>query len=294
MISILIPAYNEEKSLKKTINAYRLKVSSLKILYEIIVIDDGSTDNTRIIAEAEKVVLITHPHNSGYGQALKSGIKNAKYDSILITDGDETYPTDILELMISSFMDSKFDMVVAARKNFKELDGPLKFILRKLLKILVEFTAGRSVPDINSGLRLFSKKTILPFLPHLCNTFSFTTSLTLAYMMNAKYIEYIPLDYKKRVGQTKVRLLRDSIRTLQYILEAILFFNPIKLFIIVSIFSLLIGTFIIVISVISNNLILGLLGSILMLFSGLSLLIGFISVQLKQINIDNQVKNNLD
>jgi glycosyltransferase involved in cell wall biosynthesis len=291
MISILIPAYNEENSIKKTIISYRDMMLSLKLEHEIIVIDDGSTDETKKIAENQGARVIAHPHNAGYGQALKSGIKIAKYDSILITDGDETYSTDILGQMINAYYKDGFDMVVAARINFKELDGPLKLILRKLLKLLVEFTTGRTVPDINSGLRLFSKKTIAPFMPHLCNTFSFTTSLTLAYMMNAKYIEYIPLEYRKRVGKTKVRLFRDSIRTLQYVLEAILFFNPIKIFLIVTGISLLISLGIIFLSLIINNLILGVLGSILLLFSGLSLLIGFISIQLKQINIDNNSTN---
>ena len=106
--------------------------------------------------------------------------------------------------------------------------------LRRLLRFIVEFTAGRSIPDINSGLRVFRRSTALGYFDHLCDTFSFTTSMTLAYMMTGKFVAYVPIDYNKRVGKSKVRLLRDSMKTLQYIVEAAIYYNPLKMFVLMA------------------------------------------------------------
>jgi len=102
------------------------------------------------------------------------------------------------------------------------------------LKWLVEFTTGRRIADVNSGFRVFSRGEVLPYLDHLCNTFSFTTSVTLAYMMTSKFVGYVPIAYHPRIGNTKVRLFRDSLRTLQYIVQAILYYNPLKMFLLIS------------------------------------------------------------
>ena len=125
-------------------------------------------------------------------------------------------------------------MVVGARTGKHYRGSFHRQILRKILKFLVDFTTGRKILDINSGLRVFSKSTIEPYLSRLCNTFSFTTSLTLAYLMTYRFVENVPIPYSKRIGSTKVRLFRDSLRTLQFIVEAILFYNPIKIFIVFS------------------------------------------------------------
>jgi hypothetical protein len=106
----------------------------------------------------------------------------------------------------------------------------IKVPLRRLLRFIVEFTAGRSIPDINSGLRVFRRSTALEYFDHLCDTFSFTTSMTLAYMMTGKFVAYVAIDYNKRVGTSKVRLLRDSMKTLQYIVEAAIYYDPLKMF----------------------------------------------------------------
>jgi polyisoprenyl-phosphate glycosyltransferase len=106
--------------------------------------------------------------------------------------------------------------------------------LRRLLRFIVEFTAGRSIPDINSGLRVFGRSAVLEYYDHLCDTFSFTTSMTLAYMMTGKFVAYVPIDYNKRVGASKVRLLRDSMKTLQYIVEAAIYYNPLKMFVLMA------------------------------------------------------------
>ena len=126
-------------------------------------------------------------------------------------------------------------MVVGKRTGKFYRESIIKSPLRKILKFLVEFTAGRSVPDINSGFRVFSKSTVKDYFKHLCDTFSFTTSMTLAYMMTGKTVHYVDIPYHERQGQTKVRLVRDSLRTLQYILQAINYYNPLKIFLLFAI-----------------------------------------------------------
>ena len=228
MLTVVVPAFNEAAAIAQTVQALRSALSGVE--HEIIVVDDGSTDQTGPKAAAAGARVLNHPHNLGYGAALKAGIRAAQYDTVVITDADGTYPNDQMPRLVEEFGQG-FDMVVGARSGSHYRESALKAPLRALLKWLVEFTTGRRIPDVNSGLRVFSRQTVLPYLDTLCDTFSFTTSLTLAYMMTSKFVRYVPIDYHQRVGQTKVRLFRDSLRTLQYIVQAILYYNPLKLFI---------------------------------------------------------------
>ncbi len=241
MISVVIPAYNEENAIENTINEIWDVFQTMPLSqneYEIIIVNDGSTDNTGTRAAAAGVYVINHPHNVGYGRSLKDGILHAKFDTIVITDADRTYPFEMVPALYKEYQKG-FDMVVGARTGEHYRESNFKSPLRRILKFLVEFTAGRKVPDVNSGLRIFSKQTITGYLHHLCDTFSFTTSATLAYMMTGRFVTYIPIPYEKREGKSKVRLFRDSLLTLQYILQAINYYNPIKIFILFSLLCIL-------------------------------------------------------
>jgi glycosyltransferase involved in cell wall biosynthesis len=248
MISIVIPAYNEEEVIIDTVKRCQKVLSDLfGNEGEVIVVDDCSKDNTYMRAKTSGAKVITHPHNAGYGRSLKDGILAAKYDTIVITDSDGTYPIESIPDLYREYQKG-FDMVVGARQGKNYDESFKKKTLRLILKFLVEFTAGRKIDDINSGLRIFSKSSISKYFDTLCDTFSFTTSVTLAYMMTGKFVKYIPIAYHKRVGKSHVKLFKDTLRTLQYIVEAILFYNPIKMFLIfcfasffVSILSLIVG-----------------------------------------------------
>lgn len=232
MVSIIIPAKDEEEAIAATIDQVRLAMKEID--YEIIIVDDGSGDATAGRALSKDVKVISHPHNLGYGASLKTGIRAAKYDTIVITDADGTYPNEQIPLLLDEYSKG-FDMVVGARTGQNYFESVLKAPLRLVLKFMVEYTAGRKVPDVNSGLRVFSKQKATLFFNHLSNTFSFTTSITLAYMMNTLFVQYIPIPYHKRAGKTKVHLFRDALRTLQYIIEAITYYNPLKIFMLMSI-----------------------------------------------------------
>lgn len=230
MISVVIPAFNEGRAIRETILEIRRALEGIE--HEVVVVDDGCSDDTVTQATSAGARVITHPHNLGYGAALKSGIRAAAFDTIVMTDADGTYPNGQIPALLAHYRRG-FNMVVGARTGDHYRESAVKAPLRYLLKWLVEFTTGRRIPDVNSGLRVLSRGEVLPYLENLCNTFSFTTSVTLAYMMTAKFVGYVPISYNERIGETKVRLLRDSLRTLQYIVQAILYYNPLKIFLLI-------------------------------------------------------------
>lgn len=230
MLTILIPAKNEEGAITGTIQCIQKVMADAGIEgFEILVVDDGSSDRTGDLAAAAGARVLTHPHNAGYGRSLKHGIREAKHDTICITDADLTYPAEAIPGLLKEFQRGN-DMVVGQRTGSHYRESALKAPLRRLLQWLVEYAAGRKVPDANSGLRIFSQKTIQDHLPHLCDTFSFTTSLTIAYMLTGRFVTYVPIEYHARVGRTHVKLVKDSLRTLLYICQSVMYYSPMKIF----------------------------------------------------------------
>ncbi|MFQ5527020.1 MAG: glycosyltransferase family 2 protein [Thermoanaerobaculia bacterium] len=230
-ISVLLPAFNEEQAVAQTVHRITEVMQANDLEGEIVVIDDGSHDKTAELAEAAGAQVHRHPHNIGYGRALKRGISIASHDTLVICDADGTYPVEEIPALLAKY-DDGFDMIIGARTGFR--DGWFKAPLRRFLRWLVEYTCGRRIEDVNSGLRVFDRRTVTSYLPTLCDTFSFTTSLTLAYNMTGRFVGDVPIDYRRRKGRTKVRLVRDSLRTLQYIVQAIIYYNPLKLFLLFS------------------------------------------------------------
>jgi hypothetical protein len=132
-------------------------------------------------------------------------------------------------------------MVVGARQGASYRGSLLKMPARFIFTLLAEFTTGRTIPDVNSGMRVFRKNDVLPYFSDICNGFSFTTTITLIYMLTGKSVTYIPISYEKRIGRSKVKIIRDSLRTLQYMTEVIACYNPLKLFLLLSLLALLWG-----------------------------------------------------
>ena len=242
MISVIIPAYNEEKAINGTIEEI-VKIMKENNIYndsEIIVINDGSTDSTGNKALESGVIVLDNPQNMGYGYSLKKGIEKAKNETIVIIDADLSYPfSSILEMLKQK--EKGFDLVVESRTGKYYKESAFKNLLRKLLKKFVEFVSGKRIKDINSGMRVFDKTTVIKFFPRLCNTFSFTTSQTLAYLMNDLTVCYVDIPYNKRKGKTKVKLVKDSLRSMRYILESGIYYNPLKIYTLLSIICIILA-----------------------------------------------------
>jgi glycosyltransferase involved in cell wall biosynthesis len=230
-LSVVIPVYNDA-NIAQTLSDLHdvLKKSTIKE-YEIIVVDDGSTDNTPEVLKNCPLdfSLIAHEQNCGYGAALKSGIRRSKFNIIAITDADGTYPINDIPKLFHEMQ--HYDMVVGARTgkdvNIPMVRRPAKWLLRKLANYLTDY----KIPDLNSGLRLFRKKDALHFMGILPKGFSFTTTITLAMLTNDMRIKYIPIDYMRRKGKSKIKPIRDTLNFLQLIFRTVLYFNPLKIFV---------------------------------------------------------------
>jgi glycosyltransferase involved in cell wall biosynthesis len=231
-VTIVIPALNEGPVIAGVIEQVRATLAERDIAHEILVVDDGSTDETAIEARAAGARVLSHAQNLGYGQSLKDGIVAAEHDLILISDADGTYPIEQMPELIAHA--ERFDMVVGARQGSVYRGSGTKWLARKCFKALSEFATGRTIEDINSGFRAFRRRDILPYFPQISSGFSFTTTSTLAYMLNGRLVHYMPIAYHKRIGASKVRYFRDTLRALQIVLEAILTYNPIKVFLILA------------------------------------------------------------
>jgi glycosyltransferase involved in cell wall biosynthesis len=290
MTSIIIPAYNEEQAIAETVQACQRELPKTGEPYETLVVDDGSSDKTAEIAEAAGARVIRHLNNLGYGRSLKDGIKAATYDTIVITDADGTYPIDQIPALVQTYREG-FNMVVGARQGKNYSESINKGALRFILKHLVQFTAGRKIPDINSGLRIFSRREAVPFFSYLGDAFSFTTSITLAYMMTGKFIKYLPINYERRTGRTKVHLFKDSLRTLQCIVEAILFFNPMKIFLVFCGAMLVLSAICFGDDLLFGHFTAFLLGVGGVLLSLLMFGMGLVSIQLRQIIMSVQKRD---
>ncbi len=282
MISVVIPAYNESGAIEGTVRSIMAVLEQTGLESEVLVVDDGSSDRTGEEAAAAGARVLRNPHNLGYGWSLKRGIAAARHDMIVITDADLTYPADQIPALLSEKARG-FDMVVGQRTGSHYRESFIKSPLRRILRFLVEYAADRHVPDINSGMRIFDRRTAMSFFSHLCNTFSFTTSMTLAYMMNGKFVSYVPIPYLERHGRSKVRLMRDSLRTLQYIVEAVIFFNPFKAFVLLATITFLAAIASFVLGMVTSLHIFYFLGIGGLMLSVLTICLGFLAVLLKQI-----------
>lgn len=226
-VTVVVPAYNEEGAIGTQIEQLRKVMNACGRPWELIVVDDGSTDGTAAQAERHGVRLIRQGRNRGYGAALKAGIHAAQYEWIVITDADGTYPSDAIPAMLERA--HEFDMVVGARIGAKVaiplIRKPAKWALGRLAAYLAE----QQIPDLNSGLRVMKKSLVEKFEHLLPSGFSFTTTITLALLCSDYTVHYHPIEYHKRVGSSKIRA-SHAYQFLLLILRTIVYFNPLRIF----------------------------------------------------------------
>ena len=239
-LSVVVPAFNEEAGIGPVLDRLVTVLGELGATYEIIVVDDGSDDGTRTCArQRDGVRVVRHPQNAGYGASVYDGVLAARYERIVITDADGTYPIESLPELLQWAGD--YDMVVGARTGRAYRGSLFKFPARLAFGALCSFVTGTAIPDVNSGLRVMRRDLVLALSDPLSRGMSFTTTMTLALLSNGYFIKFVPISYHQRIGRSKVRYVRDTLRASQILVQAITRYNPIKLFLVLAVLSALAG-----------------------------------------------------
>ena len=269
-VSVIVPAYNEGAHVAAQIREIARVMGQSGWVFEIIVVDDGSTDDTGAAALAEGVRVLRNRRNRGYGAALKRGVSAASHDWILIIDADGTYPATAIPRLLE--LADAYDMVVGARvtanRSIPLARRPAKWFLTRLASYLAE----RTIPDLNSGLRLIRRELVERYRHLLPSGFSFTTTITLAASSDEHEVAYVPIDYHARLGQSKIRP-GHAYEFLLLVLRITVFFNPLRVFIPLGLLMASLGMakflYDLTLQNISESALLGLLGALVVWAVGL-------------------------
>ena len=226
-VTVVLPVYNEVGHLEEEIRRTRKALEASDYTFEIIVIDDGSTDgSTDLLRSVDGIRLFSFAENRGSGSARKYGTLAAKGRYVVWTDADMTYPNDEIPELLDQ-MDG-YDQVVGARRTeegtVKFLRKPAKWFIRKLASYLT----GVKIPDLNSGLRAMRVDVARQFVHLLPRGFSCVTTITMAFLSNGYSVKYVPIDYAKRAGESKFHWLADTRRYLMQVIRMVLSYNPLK------------------------------------------------------------------
>jgi glycosyltransferase involved in cell wall biosynthesis len=233
-VTVVLPCYNEQDHVLAEIERITAAMEASEFSYELLVIDDKSTDHTLEVIRAAlpdypKVRLVAFRRNGGSGTARRIGTQSARGRIVVWTDADMTYPNERIPEFVRYLADNAdVDQVVGARTTEqgtkKFLRVPAKWIIRKIAESL----SSTKIPDLNSGLRAFRREVSLPYLRLLPPGFSCVTTLTLSFLSNQHSIDYLEIDYAKRAGVSKFHFVHDAYRYILQVLRMVMYFNPIK------------------------------------------------------------------
>jgi len=240
-VSIILPAYDEEAAIGDDLDDILKAMATTALSYEVIVVDDGSRDRTAALAAERPVRLLHHAFNRGNGAARTTGVRAARGRWVAFTDADRTYPNERLPEMLAMMAEGA-DMVIGARRveagTLRVLRTPAKWFIRKL----AEFMTGSRIPDLNSGLRVQRRDVTLRYLPMLPTSHSWVSTSTIAFLSAGFTVRWLPIDYFPRVGRSTFHPLRDSYNYLSLVIRAVMYFNPLKVFLPLSLMMLAAGT----------------------------------------------------
>lgn len=235
-VTVLLPAYNEEQAIGETIRNIREQYPD----FEVLVVDDGSTDNTLQVAIDAGANVWPHPYNIGNGAAIKTGLRLASGDWIVMMDADGQHKTEDIARLIA-YVDS-FDMVVGSRS--KGSDTSLhRDCANKLYNWFASYATSFAVEDLTSGFRIVRKEVASQYLYLLPNTFSYPSTLTMAYLRSGRSVKYVPIQVRARKGKSKIKLLSDGPRFFLIIFKVATLFSPLRFFMPISAFLFLTGIF---------------------------------------------------
>lgn len=234
-VTILLPAYNEELAITRVLDELVEVMSATPTSYEILVVDDASTDRTADFAERfardcwrTTVRVIRCPENRGAGAARKIGVRRARGEIIVMLDADGSYSPASIPDLLEHF--PAYDQVNGARTSEQGtlpwLRKPAKFLIRKLACYLT----GKRIPDLNTGLKAFKREAMLPWLWVVPDGFSCVTTMTLAFLTNGHAVKYVRVPYRPRIGKSKFHPIKDTLAYLATVLRMVLYFRPLKVF----------------------------------------------------------------
>jgi len=228
-VTVLLPAYNEEQAIAMTIR----RIKELHPDFEVLVIDDGSTDNTMQEAMDAGANVWPHPYNIGNGASIKTGLRCAKGDWLVMMDADGQHkPEDISRLLEHK---ENFDMVVGARSRNSETTLH-RDLANKVYNWFASYVTKFEVKDLTSGFRMVKTEVARQYIYLLPNTFSYPSTLTMAYLRSGRSVRYIPIQTLARKGKSKIKLLKDGIRFLLIISKVATLFSPLRVFLPISAF----------------------------------------------------------
>jgi glycosyltransferase involved in cell wall biosynthesis len=285
-----MPAYNEEDVIGGIVKQIRAVVGKIDKSCEIIVIDDGSSDNTAQVARSSGATVIQHPYNIGNGAAVKTGIRNARGSILVTLDGDGQHdPNDIPKLLENI---GKYDMVVGSR-NSESDTAAHRDVANMIFNSLASYVAGRKIEDLTSGFRAVKTHIARQFVYLLPNTFSYPSTITLSIVRAGYSLAYEPIRFARRTGNTrsKINPLRDGLRFLMIILKIAVFYAPLKIFVPLSALIFLLGVAYGLMRIFILHAPYGQTSALLMSTSVLIFMVGLVSEQIAQLRFDRSESN---
>jgi glycosyltransferase involved in cell wall biosynthesis len=230
-ISVIIPAYREEKVIGGVVEKVRWVMDATGRNHEIIVVDDGSDDETAAEAQIAGARVISHPYNIGNGAAIKTGIRQAKGKILIMMDGDGQHNPEVIPELLEKI--DRYDMVVGARTG-----GSESHLHRKMangcFNLFASYICKRKIQDLTSGFRAIKTDIARRFVSLLPNSFSYPTTITMAVVRAGYSLVYVPIKTNRRVGKSKIKLIRDGSRFFLIIVKIATLFSPMRVFLPVS------------------------------------------------------------
>ncbi|MGC8915878.1 MAG: glycosyltransferase family 2 protein [Thermoanaerobaculum sp.] len=230
-LAVIIPARNEEGAVASVVGEVFAALSGMEgvVDFEVVVVDDASSDRTAVQAQEAGARVIVLEEPSGYGWAVKRGIAETTAEVVCLLDADGSYPGAALPGLLSALAEGR-DQVIGARvapgAKIPWVRRPAKWVIRKLAEALL----GKRVPDLNSGMRVFRRSRVLPILRVLPDGFSLSTSLTVAALLDGWRVAWLPVEYRTRIGRSKFRAVYDTARLLLSLIRAVVYFDPLRVF----------------------------------------------------------------
>ncbi len=229
--TVVVPCFNEAGAIETTLRA--LAEVTAEVASDLVVVDDGSSDGStaildQLVADGSlpRLTVVHHETNLGYGAAIKTGVRCASTELIVIIDADGTYPCERIPEMVGAMRTA--DMVVGARTDDQSEQALARQLAKRVLKAHCSWLVGRRIPDMNSGLRVFRKREFERFARVLPDGFSLTTTLTVAMMRSRLIVRFVPITYAARIGRSKIQPLADTVRFIQLIVRTGMYFAPLR------------------------------------------------------------------